>query len=131
MLPPSYLKKEKGTLNSLPNINVLKSYLNNVIERTVNISSLIEYKGAKYGVPKEYINKKVLIRETEKNIYIYDIGLNSISTYEKQTSGIHYANGLYEIAKMQNESLEDFKIRIDDNLNRLAKLQEIKNERVY
>lgn len=129
---PSFLfKKEKGTLNSLPNINVLKSYLNNVIERTVNISSLIEYKGAKYGVPKEYINKKVLIRETEKNIYIYDIGLNSISTYEKQTSGIHYANGLYEIAKMQNESLEAFKIRIDDNLNRLAKLQEIKNERIY
>lgn len=129
--PYFLLKKEKETLNSLPNVNILKSYINDLVEKIVNISSLIDFKGAKYGVPKEYINKKVLIRETEKNIYIYNSSLKLICTYEKYKFGIHYTSGLYNIAKMKNETVDDFKTRVENNLARLARLQEIKNERIY
>lgn len=129
--PYFLFKKEKETLNKLPNINILKSYINDLVEKIVNISSLIDFKGAKYGVPKEYINKKVLIRETEKNIYIYNSCLKLICTYEKYKFGIHYTSGLYNIAKMKNETIDDFKIRVENNLARLARLQEIKNERIY
>lgn len=82
------------------------------------ISSLIDFKGAKYVVPK-YINKKVLIMETEKNIYINNSNLKLICTYEKKF-GIHYTLGLYNIEKMKNKAIDDFIKRVENNLFRLA-----------
>lgn len=41
-------------------------------------------------------------------------------------SGIHYAKGLYEVAKMKNETEEQYNERINTNLKYLAKMQEVK-----
>ena len=121
--PVVLFKKEKGTLGPLPSIEILKSYMTGLIEKTVNVSALIDYKNAKYGVPSNYINKKVLIKEEGKNIIIYDQHLMQLAFYDKSDSGIHYAKGLYTVAKMQNESEEAYNERIENNLKQLARMQ--------
>ncbi len=122
--PIVLFKKEKGALNPLPSLKLLKSYMPCLITKLVNVSSLIDYKGAKYGVPSAYISKKVYIKEEEKNIIIYDLKLKELQIYEKFESGIHYAKGLYLIAKMKNESEEEYNLRIEKNLKRLANIKE-------
>lgn len=123
--PALLFKKEKGTLGKLPNIEILKSYLTNLFPKTVNISSLIDFKGAKYGVPKEYISKKVFVKEEKNTIVIFNSELKKLAIYEKQQEGIHYAKGLYNVAKMKNETEEDFNYRIEKNLKMLSKIQEL------
>lgn len=125
-LPPDYLfkAKEKGTLLPLPSVFLLNSYLNFNEEKTVNISSLIYYKRAWYGVPHEYINKKVLVKEENNLVFVFSLKLKLIATYDLKDEGIHYAKSLYNIAKGFNETLDEFNNRIDSNLRQLSKYQE-------
>lgn len=79
--------------------------MHNFIEKVVNISSLISYKGASYGVPKTYINKKVFLKEEKNLIFIYSNKLEFIAVYEIKESGIHYSKGLYDLAKMKQKNI--------------------------
>lgn len=86
----------------------------------VNNSCLIQYNGAKYGVPKEYYNKTVLLDKSNDLISIYDFELNKIASYPIYTSGIHYSEGLYDICALKGESKEAYDKRIASNLALLA-----------
>lgn len=127
--PIVLFESEKKHLKPLPNMNILKTYHSNLIPIKANISSLITYGGAKYGVPSKYANTQVLISEIDNTVQIFDNKLKLLSTYPKVNYGIHYATGLYSIAKRKNETEEEYKVRIENNLSQLAKLG-LKNKEV-
>ncbi len=77
---------------------------------------MIYYKRAWYGVPHEYINKKVLVKEENNLVFVFSLKLKLIATYDLKDEGIHYAKSLYNIAKGFNETLDEFNNRIDSNL---------------
>jgi len=120
LAPYVLFKKEKEHLEKLPPMSLLKQYHSQLTTKDVNVSNLIKHDGAFYGVPCQYSNKKVLISEDNNKIFIYDCSLKLLGIYEKSSSGIHYAKGLYSISKRSNESEQEFNLRIDNNLLQLA-----------
>ena len=63
-------KKEKSTLTNV-NLELLKPYYIPDKEYKVSNESMITYKGKKYSVPTYLIGKKVTIKESDFEIYIY------------------------------------------------------------
>lgn len=120
--PIVLFENERKHLNPLPNIEIMKQYHSNLKPIKVNSSGLISFGGAKYGVPSKYINTNVLMSEIDNTIQIFDKTIKLIATYPKKDYGIHYSFGLYSIAKMKNETEEEYKSRIKCNLEQLAKL---------
>lgn len=122
-IPPAVLfKKEREHLQELPSMDVIRSYYQSFVQKEVNKSCLVQHKGASYGVPMKYCNKKMYLLEVEKSIYLYSEDLKEYVLYPKYSNGIHYATGLYNIAQRKDETEEQFHTRIKDNLNRLAKI---------
>lgn len=113
---------ERKQLKPLPNMDIMKLYHSNLMPIKVNISGLITYLGTKYGVPKEYVKKEVLISEIDDTIKIYNNHLELLATYPKKNYGIYYASGLYSVARRKGETEEQYKTRVQNNLSQLAKL---------
>lgn len=111
---------EKPKLNKLPNKDILIKYHSDFIKVSVNNSCLVNYEGAKYGLPKEFYNKSVLLEDSENTLSFYDFNLNKLAIYPKYTSGIHYNEGLYNICRLKGETKDDFDKRISTNLALLA-----------
>ncbi len=59
--PNSRMKEEKRHLISLPNIKIVKSYIDERKEYKVSKESMITYLGNKYSVPTAFIGKYVLV----------------------------------------------------------------------
>ena len=68
--PNERFKKEKSTLTNV-NLELLKPYYIPDKEYKVSNESMITYKGKKYSVPTYLIGKKVTIKESDFEIYIY------------------------------------------------------------
>jgi len=111
---------EKSKLNKLPNKDILIKYHSDFIKVEVNNSCLVNYEGAKYGLPKEFYNKSALLEDLNTTISFYDFNLNKIAVYPKYTSGIHYNEGLYSICSLKGETKDEYNKRIAANLALLA-----------
>ncbi len=99
-------------------------YHSDFITLRANNACLVQYEGAKYGVPEKYINHAILLDTACNNVTLYDTDLNKVATYPKYPYGIHYSAGLYNINALKGESKEDYEKRISHNLAMLAKLGE-------
>lgn len=120
LAPIVLFELEKKQLNPLPNRDILIKYHSNFIEVKVNNACLVQYGGAKYGMPKEYINSTVLLDNSNNVLTFYDKKLNKLANYPIYNSGIHYNEGLYSICSFKGESEDEFKKRIANNLSLLS-----------
>ena len=111
---------EKPKLKKLPNKELLIKYHSDFIKLKVSNSCLVQYNGAKYGLPSQCINKQVLLDNSNDLLTFYDLSLNKLTVYPVYDSGIHYSEGLYSICKMKGESEENYKKRVGNNLKLLA-----------
>lgn len=98
--PPVLLfSKEKEYLSPLPNKEILDFYEDEMRSCKVPSTFVINYKGAKYSVPPNFINKTVKIKEGNDKLYIFYGGelicehtLNKHNTVNYQED--HYKLGL-------------------------------------
>ena len=91
--------KEKEYLSPLPNKEILDFYEDEMRSCKVPSTFVINYKGAKYSVPPNFINKTVKIKEGNDKLYIFYGGelicehtLNKHNTVNYQED--HYKLGL-------------------------------------
>ncbi len=103
-IPPLLLfQKEKEYLQSLPNREVIESYLSHNRQITVQKDSLITYKNHRYSVPPAYIGKSVWIRQTEEKLLIYynteQIAVHNLSTRRLNYQKEHYTEMLSHLVK--------------------------------
>ena len=119
---------EKSKLEKLPNKDILIKYHSDFIKVKVNNACLVQYNGAKYGLPKESINSIVLLDNSNEKLTFYDFDLNLLASYPIYESGIHYSNGLYSICAIKGESMEEYNKRIANNLALLSNVGNIKKE---
>ena len=71
-VPPLMLyEKEREYLKPLPNQQLMNEYKNDTISTTVSNSALIYYKGIRYSVSPEYVNKTVYLTQIGNQLYIY------------------------------------------------------------
>ena len=104
--------KEKEYLKPLPNKEILKQYLKDTIRVKVSNSSLFYYKGKRYSVSSEYINKTVYITEYNNRLYVYYnkdlITMHDISERKINYKKEHYVEGLQSILKgIEQEKIEE------------------------
>jgi hypothetical protein len=123
--PPNELfrLKEKELLKLLP-IDIIKQYHKNLIPVKTDDKCLFNYDGATYSVPYLYNSKKIFVMDEKEFIYLYNINMEPIMVHEKHTSGIHYEYSHYASMANRNkhESQENYEKRINNNLERLAKV---------
>ena len=71
-VPPIMLyQKEREYLKPLPNQKLMTEYKNDTISTTVSNSGLIYYKGIRYSVSPDYVNKKVFLTQIGNKLCIY------------------------------------------------------------
>lgn len=71
-VPPIMLyQKEREYLNPLPQEKLMDEYKKDTISTKVSNSALIYYKGKRYSVSPDYINKTVYLIPTGNKLYIY------------------------------------------------------------
>lgn len=71
-VPPIMLyQKEREYLKPLPNEKLMTEYKNDTISTTVSNSGLIYYKGIRYSVSPDYVNKKVFLTQIGNKLCIY------------------------------------------------------------
>ena len=123
-MPPSKLfQKEKDYLQPLPNKILLESYLAEHTVSTVPPTLLIQYKGCRYSVPQQYINKRVDIYQIENRLYIYhNKNLVTIHTLTQQSVNYkeeHYKKALETTIRNKDVDIEKASV---ENLKRLESL---------
>lgn len=94
-VPPLLLfQKEKEYLQSLPNQNVIESYLSHDRQIKVQKDSLITYKNHRYSVPPAYIGKSVWTKQTDEKLFIYynteQIAVHNLSIRKLNYQKEHY-----------------------------------------
>lgn len=111
-VPPIMLyQKEKEYLKPLPNPKIMNEYKNDTISTIVSNSSLIYYKGIRYSVSPEYVNKKVYLTQIGNKLHIYYnkklIKIHTISEKKINYDKEDYVLGLSQvIPKASEEELE-------------------------
>lgn len=71
-VPPILVfKKEKEHLLPLPNDKICSSYKNTTISIKVNSNALFKYKGNLYSVPKDFIDKNIVVNVVDNNLHVY------------------------------------------------------------
>ena len=107
-VPPLMLyEKEREYLKPLPNQKLMNEYKNDTISTTVSNSALIYYKGIRYSVSPEYINKTVYLTQIGNQLYIY-YNKNLIKEHTISEKKINYDEedyilGLREIMQKADE----------------------------
>ena len=107
-VPPLMLyEKEREYLKPLPNQQLMNEYKNDTISTTVSNSALIYYKGIRYSVSPEYINKTVYLTQIGNQLYIY-YNKNLIKEHTISEKKINYDEedyilGLREIMQKADE----------------------------
>lgn len=119
-IPSERHKKETKYLLTLPNPEILKSYVASPKEYKVSKESMIKFKGKKYSVPTYLIGKSVTVQETEEYIHIY-YTTNLVRKHKKDEKFLNYnKEDMVEILKsdalkgFENEDIEAF---IENNLD--------------
>ena len=112
-VPPILLyQKEREYLNPLPNEKIMNQYLNDTVTVKVSKESLFYYKGKRYSVSPEYINKNINIVENDNRLYVYYnkelITMHDISEKKINYKEEHYIEGLQKVLKgMEQEKIEE------------------------
>ena len=122
-IPPSVLfEKEKEYLRPLTNRVLLETYLTEHIRQVVPNTLLINYRGNKYSVSAEYINRTVDIYPISEELYIYYnsklIAKHNITHNKINYNNNHYINALG--ANIKGFSDEDIERMSCENLKRLS-----------
>ena len=94
MKPILLYQKEKEYLKPLPSNQILEQYMNLNVAVKVHNTSLINYKGIQYSVPKKYINKTLKAKELENKLYIYD-NTNLVTIHDISNQTINYKEEHY------------------------------------
>lgn len=112
-VPPIMLyQKEREYLDPLPEDKIMNQYLKDTIAVKVSNESLFYYKGKRYSVNSEYINKTVYITEYNNRLYVYYnkdlITMHDISERKINYKKEHYVEGLQSILKgIEQEKIEE------------------------
>ena len=129
--PIMLYNKEKEYLKPLPNKKILNEYLTQSIQTKISNESLFYYKGKRYSVPIQFINKTLDIQENNNKLYVYYnkklITIHNISEKNINYKEEHYIEGLQSI--LNNKPQLEIENMAKKNLDRLNKLCEVqKNE---
>lgn len=109
--PNERFKKEKSTLTKV-NLELLEPYYIPAKEYKVSNESMITYKGKKYSVPTYLIGKKVTIKESDFEIYIY-YTTNFVCSYNiNESLRFNYKDSHYKEILTQDA----FKDKTDEEL---------------
>lgn len=131
---PSLLwQKEKEYLSPLPNKEIIDSYLNYMRPSKVYNDSMIYYKGKRYSVPHEFINKTLKIKESDNKIYIYN-NRDLIRIHHIDDKILNYHEKDYEDIlkeKLKYKKSEDIEAFTRKNLDALENLKGEENEHIY
>lgn len=127
-IPPIVLfNKEKEYLHPMPNNILLESYLEEYARKIVPPTLLITYKGRKYSVPQEYINKAVDIYPISDCLYIYYnkklVAKHTISQNKVNYDKKHYKDALAN--KLGYKDKDEIEKMATENLKRLGKVGNI------
>ena len=111
-LPPILVfEKEKEHLLPLPNDKICSSYKNTIISIKVNSNALFKYKGNLYSVPKDFIDKNIIVNVIDNNLYVYyahklitlhtisDKKLNYHENHHLEMLGLTFKSSSYEDLK--------------------------------
>ncbi|MBN2619130.1 MAG: IS21 family transposase [Spirochaetales bacterium] len=93
--PLLLFNKEKEYLKPLPDKDIINHYLELNSSHKVTKESLILYKGNKYSVSLNYINKTVFCKEIDNILYIYHSG-RLIASHILCNKKINYAHHHYK-----------------------------------
>ncbi len=121
MVPFKLFEKEKEYLRSLPNIDIIQSYMDvKDITRIVSKESLVTYDNRKYSVDPQYIGKTVSISVSNDTLYIY-FNKSIIKTHKITQKHFNYSKDDYiNILKseaMRSASSEDIEKVANYNLS--------------
>ena len=128
--PIMLYNKEKEYLKPLPNKKILDEYLSTTIQIKVFNDSLFYYKGKRYSVPIQFINKTLNVYENNNKLYVYynrklitihDISEKNINYKEKD-----YIEGLQSV--LNNKTQLEIENMAKSNLEKLNQLCEVKYE---
>ena len=124
-VPPILLyQKEREYLKPLPNEKLMNEYKNDTISTIVSNSGLIYYKGIRYSVSPDYVNKKVFITQVENKLYIYYnkklIKEHTISEKKINYDKEDYIYGLKQLIPKANE--EELEKKAKEQLELLDKI---------
>lgn len=126
--PDPLYQKEMEYLTPLPSNSLLDMFLNEVKERTVPSTLLVQYKELGYSVPKAYMGRKVRIHAIEKQLFIY-CGNELIATHSISDRKINYHPHHYEETLEQSwRSADEIKEMTRNNLSMLQKLCSLNEE---
>lgn len=122
-VPPVLLfQNEKEYLQSLPNHKVIESYLNYDHHIKVQKDSLITYKGCKYSVPMQYINRYVHIKHIDNMLHIY-CNTDLIAMHRVSLNKFNYHKEHYtELLGLSMKNIDDIDDLASSNLSQLDKL---------
>lgn len=124
-VPPIMLyQKEREYLNPLPNEKIMNQYLTDNVTVNVTNESLFYYKGRRYSVSPEYINKNVNVIEYNNRLYVYYnkdlITMHDISDKKINYKEEHYVEGLRSL--LQNKEQEEIERQAKKTLELLKNL---------
>lgn len=125
-MPPVMLfQKEKEYLQPLPKQVIINKYLDNLTSAKVENTLLVYYKGARYSVPKKYINQTVKIKEIDNKLFIY-YNKDLIATHDITDQKINYRDEDYKeglSSVLHYKDQEDIDELAKNNLNLLEKIK--------
>ena len=116
-VPPILVfKKEKEHLLPLPNDKICSSYKNTTISTKVNSNALFKYKGNLYSVPKDFIDKNIVVKVIDNNLYVYYahklITLHTISDKKLNYHENHHLEMLgLTFKNSSDEELKDYAVK--------------------
>ena len=105
----------------------MNQYLTDNVTVNVTNESLFYYKGRRYSVSPEYINKNVNVIEYNNRLYVYYnkdlITMHNLSSNYINYKEEHYNEGLKNILK--NKEQEEIDLIARKNLDLINKLSEV------
>lgn len=116
-IPPILVfKREKEHLLPLPNDKICSSYKNTTISTKVNSNALFKYKGNLYSVPKDFIDKNIVVKVIDNNLHVYYahklITLHAISDKKVNYHENHHLEMLgLTFKSSSDEDLKDYAIK--------------------
>lgn len=126
-IPPILVfKKEKEHLLPLPNDKICSYYKNTTIHAKVNSNALFRYKGNLYSVPIEFINKNIVAKVIDNNLYVYyGHKLITLHTISDEKINYHENHHLSMIGlTFKNSSEEDVRDYASKHLEEMKKFNE-------
>lgn len=126
-IPPILVfKKEKEHLLPLPNDKICSYYKNTTIHAKVNSNGLFRYKGNLYSVPVDFINKNIVVKVIDNNLYVYyDHKLITLHTVSNKKINYHENHHLAMMSlTFRNSDKEDVKNYAAKHLEEMKKFNE-------